>query len=425
MARASMVAVAAVLALGLAGPADAQRGGKEKGGASAKLSKPVQSLLAQAQPLLVKAQEAQAAKDDAGAAALAGQAMPFIDQAGALPEQTGTDKLTISQLRLNAAILTKDNAMIVRALEEGVASGMLPAEDQAKYLRNIGALSLQANDNAKAMQAFEQLMQLTPNDSQLKIEVAELHRRNKQPDRAIATLQQAIAAQEAGGAKADESWYRRVLAISYDSKLGPQTVAASEALVKAYPNPTNWRDVLVIFRESGKFDDQANLDILRLLRVNKALTGERDFAEFADTAMARGFPGEANAVLDEGVSVGALDPSKPYVKELKGMVAPRVKADRASLPGLEKESRSAANGRVALGTADAYLGYGEYARAAEMYRLALTKGGVDADTVNTRLGLALGKSGDKAGAEAALKAVTGGQRAQLSKYYQIWLGQQG
>ncbi len=423
MAQAVIMAVAAVLAVGVAGPAEAQK--REKPPKPLKLSKPVQSLLAQAQPMLVKAQEAQAAGDEAGAAALAREALPLIDQAAALPEQNAQDKLTTSQLRLNAGLLAKDNAQIIRGLEDGLASGLLPAEDQAKYLRNIGALSLQANDNAKAMQAFEQLMQLTPDDPQLLVEVAELQRRNKQSDRAVATLQKAIAAQEAGGAKADESWYRRVLAIAYDAKLGPQVVASSEALLKAYPNPTNWRDVLVIFRESGKFDDQANLDILRLMRANKALTGERDFAEYADTAMARGFPGEANAVLDEGIAAGALDASKPYVKELKGVVSPKVKADRSSLPALEKESRGAANGRLAMGTADAYLGYGDWAKAAEMYKLALSKGGVDADAANTRLAMVLGKAGDKAGAEAALSQVTGGQRAQLAKYYAIWLGQQG
>lgn len=421
MARASVLAVAAALAMGVAGPAAAQK--REKP-AQVKLSKPVQSLLAQAQPLIIKAQEAQTAGDKAGAAAQATQALPFLDQALALPEATAQDKLTTSQLRLNVGILSSDNKLILSALESALATGLLPAEDQAKYLRNIGALSLQANDTAKAMAAFERLMQMTPGDTQLLIEMSELHRRSKQPDKAIAMLQQAIAAKEAGGTKAEESWYRRTLAIAYDSKLAPQITAASEALVKAYPNPTNWRDVLVIFRDTAKFDDQANLDILRLMRVNKALTGERDFAEFADTAMARGFPGEADAVLTEGVAVGALDASKPYVKELKGLVAPKVKADRASLPGLEKESRAAANGRAALGTGDALLGYGEYARAAEMYRVALAKGSVDADTVNTRLALALGKSGDKAGAKAALDAVKGASRAQLAKYYAIWLGQQ-
>ena len=35
----------------------------------------------------------------------------------------------------------------------------------------------------------------------------------------------------------------------------------------------------------------------------------------------------------------------------------------------------------------------------------MQKGGVDADTVNTRLGIALANSGDKAGAQAAFDTV--------------------
>ena len=88
------------------------------------------------------------------------------------------------------------------------------------------------------------------------------------------------------------------------------------------------------------------------------------------------------------------------------------------------EAAAAKTGRSAQGTADAYLGYGEYAKAAALYKTALSKGGVDADLVNTRLGFALGKSGDKAGAEAALKAVSGAPRNQLAKYYLVWLGNQ-
>jgi len=101
-----------------------------------------------------------------------------------------------------------------------------------------------------------------------------------------------------------------------------------------------------------------------------------------------------------------------------------VASDRKSLPGLEKEAARASNGRMAFGTADAYLGYGDYAKAASLYRTALTKGGVDADVTNTRLGFALGKTGDAAGAEQALALVTGSPRAQLAKYYQIWIDNQ-
>jgi len=409
LGRASAAALAAILMTAAPEAASAQRGGQQKA-PQLRLSKPVQSLVAQAQ-------KAQQGGDHAGALAL-------LDQARALPNQNADDRYIIAMLSLNSALETKNNALIESSLEGAVASGKLPPEDVLKFQRNIGAMALQRNDYAKAAAVFEQLAAANPNDPQLLVEIAELQRRQNQNQKAVATLQQAIRVAEAGGQKADESWYRRALAIAYDSKLPAETVATSEALVRAYPNPVNWRDVLVIFRDSGRFDDQGNLDILRLLRANNALAGERDFVEYAETAAVRGLPGEAKAVLDEGLAKGALKPGSAVVRELTASVSPRIAADRNSLPGLEKEARGAANGRLALGLADAHLGYGNYAKAAEFYRLAIQKGGIDANTANTRLGLALGRSGDKAGAEAALKAVSGAPREQLARFMLIWLGQQ-
>ncbi len=374
---------------------------------------------------MLEAQTAQQAGDDATAAAKAMAAVPFLDQADAVPNKNADDTMVIGQLRLNTAILSKNNQMIEQALEQAVASGRLTPEENAKYIRNIGAMALQRNDYVKATAQFEKLLALNPNDTAMMVEVAELQRRQKQNDKAVATLQQAIRTHEAGGAKADESWYRRALAIAYDAKLPAQITSTSEALVRAYPNATNWRDVLIIFRDNGKFDDQANLDILRLMRANSALAGERDYAEYADTAATRGLPGEANSVLDEGIAKGALQAGKPLVKELKAAVAPKVASDKASLAGLEREAAAAKTGRPAANTADAWLGYGNFSKAAELYKLALQKGGVDSGTVNTRLGYALAKSGDKTGAEAAFKAVTGASRDQLAKYWQIWLVNQG
>ena len=341
-----------------------------------------------------------------------------------MPDKNADDGVVINQLRLNAGILAKDNAMIERGLEAAVASGRLSAEDQTKYIRNLGAMALQRNDYAKATAQFEKLIAQNPNDAAMMVEVAELQRRQKQNTKAVATLQQAIKVHEAGGAKAEETWYRRALAIAYDAKLPAETTSTSEALVRAYPNATNWRDVLIIFRDTGKFDDQGNLDILRLMRANSALAGERDYAEYADTAAIRGLPGEANSVLDEGIAKGALQAGKPVVKELKAAVAPKIAADKASLPGLEREAAAAKNGKSAASTADAWIGYGNYAKAAELFQLALKKGGVDANTVNTRLGYALAKSGDKAGAAKAFKAVVGPPRDQLARYWEIWLANQ-
>lgn len=405
-ARASAVVLAALIAATAPQAALAQKKGEEKA-PSYKFSKKVQ-------PLLAEAQKQQQAGNPQGALAA-------LDQADAVADKNADDAYMIAMLRLNSAIAMKDNALIEKSLEGALATGRLSAEDDVKFRRNLGALALQRNDYTKAMAEFDRVLAVSPNDTDLMVEMAELQRRQGQNEKAIATMSQAIAAKAAAGQKADETWYRRALAIAYDKKLPAQTVATSEALVKAYPSATNWRDVLVIYRESGKFDDQGNLDILRLMRANAALTGERDYAEYAETAALRGYPGEAKAVLDEGISKGALQAGKPLVKELQANVNPKIASDKAALPGLEKEAAASKTGRVAMGTADAYLGYGDYAKAAALYQMALSKGGVDADTANTRLGFALAKTGDKAGAEAALKAVTGAPRNQLAKYYLIWL----
>lgn len=399
------VSAAAVVALLMAAAPQAARAQKEQKPPALKLSKQVQSLAAQAQ-------KAQAENNWQGA-------VDLLRQADAVANKNADDVYIINMLTLNSAINLKDNALIEKSLEGALSSGKLSAEEQVKFRRNLGAMALQRQDYGKAASEFETLLAMNPNDTQLLVEIAELQRRQGQNQKAVATLQQAITTQEKTS-KPDESWYRRALAIAYDSKLPAETLSTSEALLKAYPNATNWRDALIIYRDSSKLDDQGNLDVLRLLRANSALTGERDYAEYAETAALRGFPGEAKAVLDEGVAKGALKAGTPFVKELLASVNPKVASDKASLPGLEKEARAAANGRMALATADAQLGYGNWAKAAELYKLALEKGGVDTNVVNTRLGFALANTGDKAGAKAALANVTAPPRGQLARFYTIW-----
>jgi Flp pilus assembly protein TadD len=73
-----------------------------------------------------------------------------------------------------------------------------------------------------------------------------------------------------------------------------------------------------------------------------------------------------------------------------------------------------------MGAGDGHLSYGEYAKAIVLYRSALMKTGVDADTVNTRLGIALALSGDKQGARAAFQAVKG-PRAEIAALWMAFL----
>lgn len=388
-----------------AGPALAQK--KAEAPKPPKLSKPVAVALGEAQKL-------QTAGDHPGALAK-------IAEAEAFPTPTVDDSYFIAAIKLNSGISTKNNPLIEESITKMMATGKVEPADEPKFLKTLGALALERKDYNAATKAFERLIVLAPNDVDNQIALAELYYAQKQSSKAIDTLNKAIASSIAAGTKPPEAWYRRVVAIAYDGKIASALSPAVQALVRAYPNPVNWRDAALITRDGyPKIDEQTELDMLRLQAATGALSGERDFVEYADTALGRGLPGEAEYAINQGIAKNMLTPTKPLIAELKKAASSKVAADKASLPGLEKDAKG--NPKLALGTGDAYYGYGEFAKAAALYKQAVGGAGIDPATVNLRLGAALAQSGDKAGAAEALRQVKGGMREELAKYWIIFVG---
>jgi hypothetical protein len=199
----------------------------------------------------------------------------------------------------------------------------------------------------------------------------------------------------------------------------PGTTAIMKDWVAAYPTPTNWRDTLMVYRQMNPGAEN-NLDIYRLLRFANGLTGENDYYVYANAALLKGLPGETQSVLDEGFAANKIDKSKDVFTSLYANASRKAKADKPTLAAGEKSAMSAATAKPAMAMGDAYLSYGDYAKAAALYKAALGKSGVDAGLANLRLGVALARSGDKAGATAAFNAVTG-PNAEIAKYWLLFL----
>lgn len=367
-----------------------------------------------ARPALMEAQKLTTAGDLPGALAQ-------LRTVEALPGLNSTDAFFIGQLKLGVAIKQKDNKLAEEALKTIVNNEFVTPAEKPKYLRNLANFALQRNDYAGATAFFEQLAASPDASSDDLTVLAELYAKQKQMPQAMATFDKVAAAAAASGKPVPENVYARRLQLAYDGKIAATVLPASLDLVKAYPTPDNWRSTLYIFREGAKLDDQGNLDVFRLMDTADALKGERDYAEYVETAIGKGVPGEAKTILAKGIAKGMIPTSKPYVAEYTKSITTRIAADRASLAATDKEARGSATGKTALGQGDAYYGYADYAKAAEMYRLALSKGGVDAATANLRLGATLARAGDKAGAVTALQAVSGGPRATLAKFWLVWL----
>ena len=165
------------------------------------------------------------------------------------------------------------------------------------------------------------------------------------------------------------------LAVAFDgtrpplglTQLAPQAIGFARALVAAYPSQVNWRDALLVYRDLAAADPALDLDIRRLQRATQSLAGERDYLDFAQMLDRAGFPGEANAAFDEGVSRGMLDTAKPAIAQAAAAINRRVAADRPALARLHAQGSAAgATAQQARAAADAHFAYGQYAEAAAL-----------------------------------------------------------
>ena len=409
----STLAIAVSLLAGgavIATPAVAQK--NKKAAAAAQPTGP--QLSKEERAALIPLQTAVQAKDFATAATLLPAAQAAVKGADA--------RHILAGLQLQMALGNNDQAGQAAAIEAMLASGKVAQQDQARLYRALSALYTNLKQPERASAALQRLAQLEPNSVEVMLMQAEADARVNKHGEAIAGIEKAIAMEKAAGRAAPENWYKRALRFAYETKRQPDTMRIGQALLSAYPTAENWRDVLTIYRQQANLDKSAETDLLRLLRAAKAMKGESDFYMLASNLNNAGFPGEAKAVLDEGGQAKLINTSKDIFRQLLATTSGRVAEDRASLPSLATKANAAADGKLALSTADAFLGYRDYARAAELYRLALRKGSVDSNLVNTRLGMALALAGQRAEAEAAFRAVTG-NRAQIAQFWMLWLSQ--
>jgi tetratricopeptide (TPR) repeat protein len=344
-------------------------------------------------------------------------------------------RYAVAHYQLVIARARSDGPGYNQAVDALVESGLASPEELPSLLANQAMRAYSAGDMARTDRLLARAVEIAPNNVEALADYAQFksrvnNRATAAADRQLAAqlLGRALEANRAAGRASPESLHRRALAVAYDgtrapfnlAQLGPQVVVFARALVAAYPSQVNWRDALLAYRDQvPATDTDMRLDIARLIRATGALAGDKDYVELAQALRSASLHGEVKAVLDEGVSRQMLDAAKPEVAQAIAAANRQATATRATLPRLRTQA-TAGTGAQARAAGDAFFGFGQYPDAAELYRLALQKGGEDPNLVNSRLGAALALAGRRPEAEAALRAVTG-PRADLAGFWLAWL----
>lgn len=345
-------------------------------------------------------------------------------------------RYAVAHFQLEFGRARGDRQMFVSAVDALVDSGLAPPDELASLLANQVSRAYSGGDMLRTERLLARIIEIQPNNVEALADYGQFKSRTNNrataaADRTLAVtlFGRALAANQAAGRVSPESLHRRAVAVAYDGTrppfslptLAPQAIAFARALVAAYPNAINWRDALLVYRDLSAGDPALELDIRRLQRATGSLAGERDYLDFAQALDRAGFPAEAKAAFDEGVSRAMLDAAKPAVAQAAAALNRRAAADRPALARLRAQgSGPAATAQQARAAADAHFAAGQYAEAVTLYQGALQKGGEDNNLVNSRLGASLALGGRRPEAEAALRAVTG-PRAELAGFWLVWL----
>jgi outer membrane protein assembly factor BamD (BamD/ComL family) len=279
MKKANLVLIAAMAAAGLTGVVGgsllpvtaAVAASKDKAAAKQKLSPAV------AKPLMA-AQTAMNAKDwDA--------ALTQLQAAQAVEPKTPYDAFMIDELGWFIQLQKKDYAQAAAALERAVGTEFVAEADRPQRLRALTQMYLQTQQYPKAIEFGTSYLQTNPGDTEIALALAQARYLSDDFAGAKTAAEQLIAA----GGQPPEAALLLALRANYELKNDAGTTAALEGLVRHYPQPKYWEDLLnnQLFRTK---DDRGLRALYRLMDDTGTLDKPDEYSEMGASLITGGFP---------------------------------------------------------------------------------------------------------------------------------------
>ena len=337
-------------------------------------------------------------------------ALVSIDAAEKVGSLTPYESFVLNQMRGAAAAGAGDSAGAAAAFEKVLAAKRLPPEEQLRITEAVAGTYLRAKNYPKAIEWINAYKDGGGTKPETLGFLPQAYYLSGDFKRCAQESAAQIGAAEKAGRKPSEDQLK-ILASSL-VKQNDMTgyTQALEKMVRYYPKPDYWTDLIQRTATKPGFSRNLDLDMYRLLRATGTLTQTKDYMDMAQLAVQAGLPGEAKAIVDEGYAKGLFGtgPEAERHNRLKALVEKKLADDKAVIASTDKQAASAPSGDPLVKTGLAYVTYGEPAKGLPMMEQGILKGQLKfEDQSKLHLGYAYYVAGDKAKAQAALKKVSG------------------
>lgn len=344
------------------------------------------------------------------------KAKKWSEAIGKLKEADGTggktqyDQHVINDFLSFAYINTQDYADAAKALEAELDDGITTEQEKPQKTRAIAEINYQLKNYDKVIDYGNRALKFNEDD-RMRTLVGQAYYL-KGDFKGAQKFQDGVIDSEI---KAGTTPKKEQLLLYYSAcQKNNDNVCATKAmerLVQYYPEPDYWGQLLYNVRAQITNNDADTLQTYRLMLDVDVLKTSGDYNEMAQLALEAGSPGEAATALQKGFSKGNVftdkltsDRNNRLLENAKKQAA----SDQASLPKLQQEADAAPQGAKNVGVGLAFLGYGQYDKAADELSKGLEKGGVkDEAQARLLLGIAQLKAGQKDAAIKSFHAVKG------------------
>jgi tetratricopeptide (TPR) repeat protein len=336
-------------------------------------------------------------------------ALAEIKKAQASEKKTPFEAYQIDEFLSYVLVQQKKFAEATPVFERMLNSGFMPPDQVDERTKTVAQLHFQNKDYKKAVEWGKKYLDKHPGDEGISVLVGQSYYVVNDYKNAATTMMAVVNAAEKGGRTPTENWLQIVLSSQFklDNKDG--IADALKKLVRYYPKPEYWENLLDIYRRRDT-SDRVTLGFYRMMNDVGTLKQADDYMETAQLAIDAGVPGEAQAVMEKGVQNGTLKSDDKTAQgrydRLLASAKKSATADKAQLAQLAKEADKATQGQAYVALGQAYLSYGMFDEAIDALKKGIAKGGVtDVDEAQISLGIAYLRKGQKDAARQAFKTV--------------------
>ncbi len=336
-------------------------------------------------------------------------ALARLNEANAVKTKTPYEQYSINEMKAYVYYQTGKFDEVAKLYEENLASGRTPpnqVDDRLKILTQVYAR--QRNDQKTIEYGNRWIKASGASNPDAYQFVAQAYYQQKDYRNAAKTMQEGINVATRNGKKIEENWLLLKLNSYYALKDNKGIIDTREQLVRSFPKPQYWENLLDMVAGSVE-DDRAKLNLYRLRLDLNVLKKPVDYVEMAQMMMDKEFnvPAEAAAVVQHGIDNKVLE-NKDRERANRVLTAAKQRADaaRQALPQEAQAAQAAATGEADVHLGAAYLSFGRNDEAIAAIERGIKKGVKNVDDARILLGRAYLKANRKDEARKAFQAVS-------------------